>query len=135
MSQADNPHTIIASALPPSLASLVRRYWDECDAFSESPIEPDKEVKRDTYGRAEQAISEPMRQTLSQINGVSVRTAEDACAVFDFLVDDGVDLADYNPLGSNVSLYTIAVTSAVDGLRRYLANLPEVPVPSETLRP
>jgi len=105
MSQADTSNT----TSEPTLASLVHGYWCACDA-SVSQEEGDD---FDTH----------IRDELSKLEGVPVRTAADALAALDCLVAEGADLGrSYDGCQLSSDPTSAAVTSVVDELRKYLSK-------------
>jgi hypothetical protein len=102
MLQADQSYTTYPS---PSLATLVRRYWDEVDA----------EPNLDDEGN----VNASAQATMSRMMGVPARSSEDALAALDFLLAEGVDLGrEHDPIHlTEVDGLSEITTSLVHAIR------------------
>ena len=94
---------------PSALASLVKRYFAEVDAFNTSPLDDDGHFHGD----------QPFDATLEEMIGVPAQTADDALAAIDWLKHDGEGCM--IELGGD-GLYGQVAGSLVDAVRDYLAT-------------
>lgn len=96
-----------------SLAGVVKRYFAEIDAFNSTHHATDEESNAHADATYE--------RTLSMMIGVPARTGEDALAVLDWLLREGVNLnCTYGDIDEECA-YGRAATWLVDTLHDYLA--------------
>ena len=96
---------------PSELAALIRRYYEEVDAFSS--------VDHLTDAAADAHADATFNATMAEMIGVPARTANDALAAMEWLLREGADsMIDFDPHGT---LWTRTCLSLVNAVRDYLA--------------
>jgi hypothetical protein len=102
---------------PGELAALVRRYFEECEAFNQTGPDPiTGEWRSDEESDALAAVT--FDKTGRELIGVPARTTEDALAALEWLAKEGADLDELN--WGDWSPHANIVASLVDAIRGYI---------------
>ena len=101
-----------ATGEPGQLAALVRRYYDEVDAFNAIALATDE--------ASDSLADATYNATMSKMIGVPARSADDALAAMDWLIREGADsMIELDPDGT---AWAQTCVSLVNAVRDYIAS-------------